>query len=586
MSTTCRSEFPRPDFKRTHWLSLNGTWQFSFSQSALEADLRCGRGFDQEIHVPFVYQCQKSGIFHTQHHDCVWYARCVTLQPSQLQGQVLLKFGAVDQKCWVYINGDLAGTHSGGYTQFALEIAPFLVPGENTIAVKVIDTRACHYPRGKQYWKEVPDRCWYTESTGIWKSVWLEFTGETYIQLLRCLPNLDTRSVLLDLSLNQPFTGSATISIFFQHHCCKRVTTLISGQSLHEILVLSPEDAVDEIHYWSPEHPNLYAITIELGNENGICDRVESYFGMRQIEVRESTIYLNHQPIYQRLILDQGFWPESLYTPPDEAAIIRDLELVKAMGFNGIRKHQKNEDPLFYYHADRMGLLVWLEMPSAYAFDTAEIDSMLHEWSEMIQENWNHPSIIAYVPLNESWGVRDISLNAAQQHLAACLYHVTKALDPTRLVSSNDGWEFPQETDFYGFHNYFHDIAAFSGQFADWAHRLQTGMLNRPLQIPGTTSQHRPVILSEFGGITVSSDLGSNGAWGYTSAVGAEDYQAQLRAQLQAVVQLDYLSGYCYTQLTDVMQEVNGLLRADRSPKLSLEIYRTIFSEPPLQYRK
>lgn len=586
MQTTIRNEFPRPDFARSRWRSLNGLWQFSFGDNADPVAYQQGRGFDREILVPFCYQSTKSGIGTTAHYETVWYSRKFSVTAAEMHGCILLKFGAVDHFCKIYINGDYIGCHEGGYTQFFFDITDYVLEGENTLTVMVKDDRNCDRPRGKQYWQDVPDRCWYTESTGIWKSVWLEFTGKQYLSSIRCLPDLNLRGIHLEASLNAPMTGYLDVEIFWDAKPCRKVSfSVLNRQSIQEVITLPEADFVDEIHLWTPEMPNLYTMVLTLRTDV-TCDQVNTYFGMREISTKGTCIYLNRKPIYQRLILNQGYWPESLTTPPSEAAIIRDLQAIKDMGFNGVRMHQKNEDPLFYYHADRLGLLVWLELPSAYQFNSSSVHNVLSTWEEMIRENWNHPSIITYVPFNESWGIRDVVVNPMQQALVSAAYYLTKSLDPTRLVSGNDGWELSKDTDFYGVHSYFGNCDAFKKQFFNWEERYHIGMLVRPLQSSNASLENKPVLLTEFGGIAFTQDLQGD-AWGYNEgAVSPEDYAQRLQEQVLAVVENPNFCGYCYTQLTDVMQEVNGLLNPDREPKLSLDTFRDLFSTVPMDYRR
>lgn len=580
-----RSEYPRPDFKRSQWRTLNGFWMFTFDDTDAPSRI-LGRGYDRQIHVPFCYQSEKSGIGQTSYYEAMWYARRFIIREEELAGSILLKFGAVDSDCRIYVNGSYVGEHHGGYTQFEFDIRNYVQPGENLVAVYVRDDRSCAKPRGKQYWKDTPDRCWYTESSGIWKPVWLEFTGSRYITAFRCLPDMDRRQVVLDVELNRCFCGKLELAVYWDGQLRRQITTAIDNcSSIHEVIGLPEEDFVDEVHFWSPEHPNLYTLSMTISSGDEVCDRVESYFGMRQVQVEGRCISLNRQPLYQRLILDQGYWPESLTTPPDEEAIIRDLTLIKELGFNGVRMHQKNEDPLFYYHADRLGLLVWLEMPSAYQFTPSSVHRVLQQWESIVRENWNHPSIIAYVPFNESWGVRDIVVDPMQQAAASSAYYLTKALDPTRLISTNDGWEFSDNTDFYGIHSYFSSPEIFNKQFSNWEARYAAGMVNRPLKISCAQLEEKPVMLTEFGGIALQQDM-SGDAWGYNDAAASSDlYEMRLRRQVEAVLENPLFCGYCYTQLTDVMQEINGVMNADREGKLPLEVYRTIFGKNPPAYQ-
>lgn len=588
MQDTVRNEYPRPDFKRNSWMSLNGIWDFAFHVPGIPDTCYIqGSHYDQKILVPFCYQSKMSGIGTSKYYETVWYTRRFHISPNQKGKKILLHFAGVDYNCRLYINGRFVGEHEGGYDLFTFEISEYVLTGDNRIVLKVTDNRLVDHPRGKQYWKDTPDRCWYTESTGIWKPVWLEFTEEYYLKTLRILPDINLCQIRLDADISRNFEGTLKVKIFWENKLCQELSYRIMNRShISEMITIPPQDFIDEIHYWSVEHPNLYSITLELTNGNDIYDKVESYFGMRQIEIKKNQIYLNHKPLYQRLILDQGYWPDTLLTAPDEQSIIRDLELIREMGFNGLRMHQKIEEPLFYYHADRLGLLVWLELPSSYEFGNTQIHAVINQWEAILKNNWNHPSIIAYVPFNESWGIRNIARDSMQQSFADCVYHLTKALDPSRPVSTNDGWEFPNATDIYGFHDYFSSADAFESQYKDWEERFETGMTNRPLKADGTKRQDIPVLLTEFGGTAIQRDLSSEENWGYNeSASTKETFEEALNTQLSCILASPLLRGYCYTQLTDVMQEVNGLLYPDRTPKLALEKYRRIFERNPVWYQ-
>lgn len=588
MQDTIKNEYPRPDFKRTNWKNLNGIWDFAFQdQDIPEICYIQGNHYDRKILVPFCYQSKMSNINLTEYHETVWYSRNFSVTEEQAQEKILIHFAGVDYFCRLYINGIFVGEHKGGYDLFTFDISTYIMTGENRIILKVSDDRRVDHPRGKQYWKDTPDRCWYTESTGIWKSVWLEFTGNYYLTSLRTLPDITSQQLRLDIDISNNFKGYLRVKIFWKSKLCRELTYRIMEQiHLSETITIAPVDFIDEIHYWSPEHPNLYSMTLELLDNSKIYDKVESYFGMRQIEMKNNQIYCNHKPLYQRLILDQGYWTDSLLTAPDEQAIIRDLTLVKEMGFNGLRMHQKIEEPLFYYHADRLGLLVWLELPSSYDFGITEIHTILTQWEAILKNNWNHPSIITYVPFNESWGIRNIAKDPMQASFADCVYHLTKALDPTRLVSTNDGWEFPNATDLYGFHNYFSSADIFKSQYADWEKRFETGMTNRPLKSINSTRKELPVLLTEFGGSAFQNDLSCEEKWGYNKNISSkEEFERILDRQLSCILESPLLCGYCYTQLTDVMQEVNGLLHPNRTPKISLEKYRAIFSRQPAWYQ-
>ena len=580
------SRHPRPDFERRTFIELNGEWNFCFDDNTnyQEIDLINGNFDDYKINVPFPYQCNLNNINDKSYHSKLWYSKIINIEKDENKSY-LLKLGAVDSFASIYINGKHVKDHEGGYSQIDADITNYLVNGENRLVVMAKDDRSTDKPRGKQYWKDTPDRCWYSETSGMHRTCFLEITGKTYIKYFSILPNIDKNLIDLDMYLSNNFNGTLQIRIEYKGKKVKETTVSINNKhAIKEIITLTNEDEIDEISYWSNEEPNLYDIYFKLIDNKHTLDEVKSYFGLRNIEIKNNRIYLNHKPLYQRLILDQGYFKDSLTTPKNEEEIINDLKIIKQMGFNGVRMHQKCEDPLFYYNADKIGLLVWLEMPSSYDFNLNSIDRNLNEWKEIVLQNINHPSIITYVPINESWGVRKIYNDEKQIRFANTMYELTKTLDNTRIISTNDGWEFSCNSDIYGFHQYFADADTFIKQYENFETISKFGMFNRPLETINSLD-NKPIILSEFGGIAVNNE--DKNTWGYNSdAKNTEDYKDKLTKQVTAVLSLDYLCGYCYTQLTDVMQEVNGLLKIDRTPKLAIEEYYKIFSRNPNRYKK
>lgn len=364
-------EHPNPTLARENWTDLNGIWKFRFDDKDEGRTQGWQNGFDAEykIRVPFCYQSQKSGIGITEQHDILWYSRLFHVNGTDAGKAVLIHFGAVDYACTVWVNGLYAGSHVGGGTHFTVDAAPCIHPGENLLVVRSENTYSCEIPRGKQCWQEELTRCWYTPTGGIWKSVWMEITEALYVRKLRITPDIDRAEAGIELCLSRSSRCSVCARVVFEGLPCQE-------------------------------------LQIKANGERGI--------------------FLNHQRLYQRLVLDQGYWPDSLMTPPDDQAIRRDIELTKAMGFNGARKHQKMEDARYYYWANKMGLMVWGECPSAYSFSADSTVNIEREWAEFVEERYNNPCIIAWVPLNESWGVRRILTDRRQQALAASLYYLTK----------------------------------------------------------------------------------------------------------------------------------------------------------------
>lgn len=575
-----KANYPRPDFVRKNWMSLDGEWEFSLSSQLKYSfpDAYQDRPLPEKITVPFCCTCKASGTGCTDYADEVYYARTFTVSEQALSGEVLLKFGAVDYCCDVWINNSHIGSHFGGHTQFEFPIAAFLHPGKNRIYLCAKDDRQCDRPRGKQYWKDAPDRCWYTNTTGIWKSVWIEFTSKEYITHVKLTPDTDHRCLKLEVFLNKSICGSLQADIFFQDTVKKTATfSFTNTHYVCESISIEEEDFIDEIHYWDCDSPNLYNLYLALSGK----DFVECYFGMRKIEAINGRVYLNNRPLFQRLILDQGYWKESLMTPPTKDALKKDIQLTKLMGFNGARKHQKLEDPLYYFWADVSGLLVWCEMPSPYQFNDCEIHSFLSEWQDLLREAYNHPSIITWVPFNESWGIRNVLTNRCQQSFIASVYYLTKAYDPTRLISTNDGWETPKETDLFCIHDYEGNADIIKERYQDIENFSRTGIPGRQALTHAASYHGQPFFLSEYGGISLLKDSSGN-SWGYNEAAKTpEEYIQRISALTSAICSLPDCCGYCYTQLTDVMQEVNGLLTADRDPKVPVDTLSAIFSLLP-----
>ncbi len=366
------------------------------------------------------------------------------------------------------------------------------------------------------------------------------------------------------------------ITLRFQDRVLKKQRLTLDGKRTDFTLSLADAGFDFGELLWWPDRPNLFGVDFTLYHRGSPCDQAHTRMGLRKIAIdRQGKICLNDRPLYQRLILDQGYWPESGLTPPSAEALKKDIQLAKAMGFNGARKHQKVEDPYFYYYAEELGFLVWCEMPSAYTYCEREVQTITREWQEIVNYAQNFTSVIAYVPLNESWGVRAIQTDAAQQNFAKSLYYLTKALDDTRFLSTNDGFETIEESDILGIHDY--DIRR-AEEFPAKYSGCYDGMRPQgwPLFVDGHCYRGQPVLLTEFGGIAFVSDQQGQ-AWGYGSGAESGDALcARLEELVKGIVQTEF-QGYCYTQLTDVQQEVNGLLYPDRRPKVEPERLKRIF---------
>jgi beta-galactosidase/beta-glucuronidase len=592
-----RPEYPRPQLRREDWTNLNGTWSFVFDdaneglakswQGATPEDLRSGNSpFERQIVVPFCYQSRLSGIGETDFHDVVWYARTFEYEPVDDE-RLLLHFGAVDYRATIWVNGVQVVTHEGGHTPFSADVTDALTGGENVLVARAEDpSRDVTIPRGKQYWKEESEGIFYTRTTGIWQTVWLEAVNRRRIDNLRMTPDVDASSVEVEISVIGIESGMslrATVELGGEQ-VLEDTISVRSSLVERSLPLLSRGEAPDTPHLvdwagpalWSPEHPNLYDLRLELLDPDGeVLDRVESYFGMRKIEVKDGKVLLNDRPLYQRLVLDQGYFAEGILTAPTDEDLRRDIELAKEMGFNGARKHQKVEDPRWLYWADTLGFLVWGEMANAYQYSPDYVRRMTAEWQEAVMRDYNHPCIIAWVPMNESWGVPNLASDHSQTEHLLALYHLTRSLDPTRPVVSNDGWEHAI-TNLCTIHDY-RDAEALARSYATPESAAAAEPANRPVYVPGYTYRGEPILITEFGGIAFS---GEEEGWGYSTVSDAEEFLERYELLIDALLRSEPVQGFCYTQLTDVEQEINGLLTYDRRPKADLTRIREITARP------
>lgn len=586
---TVRSEYPRPQLVRENWLNLNGVWDFQFDDANVGLEEKWYQEkkiFREKIIVPFAYETEKSGIGDRSRHDIVWYRKAINLQ-KKTGKKYLLHFGAVDYFADVYLNGQHVGYHEGGNTSFSFDITEHLQNDDNNFVVRAFDPRFDEsILRGKQIWEEKSKGIWYTNTTGIWQTVWLEEVADTYVEDLAITPLFDEGRVKLRVALSKHTrTASLVYRISFQGTTISQGQAQFNENKLELILDVMQEKIFRTVFHgigwtWSPEHPNLFDVTLQVLVEQDVVDKVESYFGFRKIHVEKGMVYLNNHPYYQKLILDQGYWPESLLTAPDDEAFIKDIKLSKEMGFNGCRKHQKTEDPRFLYWADRLGYLVWGECASAPIYNENAVNRLMKEWSEIVKRDYNHPCIVTWVPLNESWGVPNIQRNRQQQHFSQAIYHYLHAIDSTRLVISNDGWNLT-ETDICAVHNYRHGnpdekerYQFFQETLATKENILAFSPTRWSIYADGFSHQGEPILLTEFGGIGFKAD--GQAGWGYTSVSSEENFISEYQRILKAVYASKVLYGYCYTQLTDVEQEINGLLTYHREPKCSLEAIKRI----------
>ncbi len=446
-----RPEYPQPQFEREQWQSLNGKWEFEFDDAGqgLAQDWASGaKKFSRAIVVPYAFETAKSGIADPAFHPVIWYRRAFTVPADWKNRRVLLHFGAVFYQAQVWINGRAAGQHEGGNVPFAIDATPYLKAGPNAVTVRAENFPTDRFlPRGKQFWKVKSESIFYTRTSGIWQPVWLETAGESYLERVRITPSNDG-AVKFEAAIGRPADG-----LEFSAAITAAGKQLASASSAANGSRATATATVADPELWSLEHPHLYDVTLELRQGGHVIDRVKSYFGFRTVRVEDGRVTLNGDPVYLKFVLDQGYWPESNLTPPTDDAIQYDIRMAKEMGFNGARKHQKLEDPRFLYWADKMGFLVSSEMANAYEFDDTYAQRFTREWQEAVERDYNHPSIIIWVPINESWGVPNLRDPKQVAHQRS-LYLLTKALDDTRLVIDNDGWEHTDMTDLFAIHDY------------------------------------------------------------------------------------------------------------------------------------
>ncbi|WP_160724391.1 glycoside hydrolase family 2 protein [Bacillus sp. USDA818B3_A] len=580
-----RQEYPRPQLIRKDWLNLNGEWDFHYDDENVglrEKWYKRDKEFALSITVPFVYQSEMSGINENTFHDWVWYRREFEV-PKDMEGkQIILHFGAVDYRASIYVNEHFVGSHEGGHVSFSFDITDYLQGGKELLVVRVEDPSTDEtIPRGKQYWLEDSAGIWYTRSTGIWQTIWLEAVNSTFVKKLKFTPDIDRGDIQIEYEIAGDFSNK-TLELEITYHGEVVARQLMTIQDSYSRCCLNlynrkifRTDFHDRGWNWSPEAPNLFDVVIRLKENEKVEDEVTSYFGMRKIHTENGMVYLNNKPYYQKLVLDQGYWPQGLLTAPSDLDYKKDIELAKKMGFNGCRKHQKVEDPRFLYWADQLGFLVWGECASAPSFSEDAVGRLTREWMEIIERDFNHPSIVTWVPINESWGVPHICNNVQQKHHSAAMYHLIHSLDTTRLVISNDGWELTV-TDICGIHNYNHGHEKEVEKYNHFKKSLSTKEellhslpAGRKIYTEGFSHQGEPILLTEFGGIGYKA--GTESGWGYTSVSNENELINDYKRVMEAVFSSNALHGFCYTQLTDVEQEINGLLTYDRKPKCDLE---------------
>lgn len=593
-----RSEPVRPQFFRPDWVCLNGVWEFHIDPLTAIGDFESATSLDRKITVPFAPESALSGIGETGFMESIWYRRTLSPPPTWEGKRVLLHFGAVDWLTTVFVDGEEVGRHQGGTTHFSFEITAALSPGkDHNLVVHAVDRlRSGLQPAGKQSSEPQSWGCYYTRTTGIWQPVWLEATGRAFLRDVRIVPDLAGGRFVFTPEFDRS-RPSDTL----------RVTARLGDETVGTVAAAAQTGVpvaldLDRVNPWSPGSPTLYDLIFELLDEAGcVMDEVRSYAGLRSVAIDGDRFLLNGDPIYLRFVLDQGFYPEGIWTAPSDTALKRDIELSIAMGFNGARLHQKVFEPRFHYWADRLGYMTWGESASwGCDVDKAEaVGNFLDEWLEIVREARNHPSIIAWTPLNETGhrkGRAEEPISDQHRRLVERAAAFTRLIDPTRPVNDASGWVH-RDTDIWTSHSYEQNPEVLRDILAPFPDVFR----NAPANEPAYSGQ--PFMLDEFGGAACDTKmlthhgadpiLGRTGetsrdpetlsqAWGYGEPPKSlEEFQRRVTDQVDTILAIPHIRGYCYTQLTDVEQEQNGLLTYQREPKLPLKVYYRIFSRNP-----
>jgi beta-galactosidase/beta-glucuronidase len=585
---------------REHWVSLDGTWEFASDEKDQGVRERwfalpCTAPFNRRITVPFPPESAASGIGDRGIPPVVWYRRRIPRDSlaggGDRQQRILIHFGAVDFRAQVWFDGQLVGSHVGGQTPFTADVthATEGEPDEHVLVVRAEDYATdLEQPRGKQDWRDRPHGVWYERTTGIWQTVWAETVPENHITDVAWIPDIPAAAVHGEITVAKPPPPGLALEL-----------TVRLGEEILVELSVVPRDKTTYVDVplpelrnsqdrarmlWTPEHPTLLDIEVVLRDRQSasVIDSAASYTGVRSVSVGMGSFQLNGQPCYLRAVLNQGYRPRTHLAAEGPAQLRAEVELIRDMGFNAVRVHQKAEDPRFLFWADRFGLMVWAETAAAYVYSPTAVTLLVTEWMDLIRRDRSHPAIVAWVPLNESWGVPDIASRTDQQNFARSLASLTRALDPSRPVVSNDGWEHV-DSDILGLHDYSGDADELRARYGTRAAASETvrsarGPLpRRPVigeqQLQAFACGDAPLMITEFGGVSLD---GRDDGWGYTMARSDSEYATLLQELFGALRASRDVAGFCYTQFMDTGQETNGLLFADGTAKLPLETIRQI----------
>lgn len=571
-----RAEYPRPQFERADWINLNGEWNFAFDfgQTGRERDWQNAKGFDRKIVVPFCPESRLSGIGYTDFIPAVWYQRALSIPASWTGRRVRLNFGASDYETHVFIDGREVGTHYGSGSSFSFDITELAQPGsQHNLVVWVKDNlRGGRQTGGKQAYELYSNGCMYTRTTGIWQTVWLEPVDAEGLEQVFAVPDIDQQQLVVRPRFFKESNGNRlTVKVFDG----KKLVATTTAPCTNGAAVVLP---IKKPKLWLPEQPFLYDVTYEVTRGGQVVDRIRSYVGMRKVHIEGGYFYLNNQPYYQRLVLDQGFYPDGIWTAPSDEALRRDIELSKAVGFNGARLHQKSFEERYYYWADRLGYLTWGESASwgLNVNDDVAARNFIGEWTELVERDRNHPSLVTWTPFNETWSSTG---SGVYNHLVEDVYRLTRAIDPTRPVNDASG-DGHVRTDLWTQHNYERDPQKLVSQLTFREGREP--YRNQADKTYLAKYDGQPYMIDEFGGLPWIRPEERSTSWGYGSNIDTlDDFYRILQDEVDALRQCPNVVGFCYTQITDVEQEKNGIYYYDRTPKFDTERIRAIFERIP-----
>lgn len=576
LADTPRAEYPRPQFERATWQNLNGTWTyaFDFGNSGAQRGYKNTKGFDDKINVPFCPESKLSGVQYVDFINTIWYQREITVPADWKDQMILLHFGAVDYETTLFIDGKEVGAHFGSGSSFAMDITNYVTPGKSANLVLCVNDnlRDNKQPGGKQCEGYYSGGCSYTRTTGIWQTVWMEPVNPQGLKQVFANPDIDQQQLVITPEFYQEsMDNTLTVQVLDG----KKVVASKSAKCMNQACIVLP---IKNPKLWSPEDPFLYDVKYIIKNAEGkVVDEVSSYAGMRKVHLANGYFYLNNKPYYQRLVLDQGFYPDGIWTAPSDEALKQDIEMSKAVGFNGARLHQKVFEERYYYWADKLGYICWGEEASwgLDANDELAARNFLSEWAEVLVRDRNHPCIVTWTPFNETWGARP----GTYVRLMKDIYALTKAIDPTRPVNDASG-DSHVMTDLWTVHDYTREpeklIATHTFKAGVEPYRNNRGK-DWLAKYAG-----QPYMLDEFGGLGwIPKDQRSN-SWGYGAQIESEDeFFDILEKEVDAIKACKHIVGFCYTQITDVEQEKNGVYYYDRRPKFDAARWKAIFEKIP-----